>query len=100
MDPNETLRMIYDALSEGRWGDAEELSAALANWTLEGGFEPDRHWGDVSVRELTQLSENHKIWMKTKDGGWVLRFDGNEFFGPDMGSVLAQLGQYALQLNV
>jgi hypothetical protein len=54
MDPNETLRLMRDALAEGDLETVAEMAEALDGWISTGGFLPDAWRYMPTGRELTQ----------------------------------------------
>ena len=41
MDPNETLRIIAEALDDGDYAEAREFAINLEDWLHKGGFAPN-----------------------------------------------------------
>lgn len=63
MDPNETLRLIREALDRGDIDTAVQLAVSLGRWVDSGGFEPaDPAWRDVMIEVTVRMTFKGEPW--------------------------------------
>jgi len=61
MDPNATLKMIFDDLSEGDYENAVSSCENLHKWVNSGGFPPD----GCSMKEINGFIATVMIFVET-----------------------------------
>jgi len=65
MDPNETLRRIFDTIGEGdSWNEAPSMAQDLLDWMNKGGFQPSLNTDQqrfLLSHFLTDVAREHNI---------------------------------------